>query len=112
MINRSTDFAPPVNQTTEQENPAPPPKDDHSALWPFLWVLFWFKAITLGATLYFATRSTADISILIAANWFWLGLPIIAFSTPFVFRWRLHRVRRKRARLQASEWMGQSRPIS
>jgi hypothetical protein len=110
MINRTTDFAPPTTTTTEQETPAPPPKDDHSALWPLLWIMFWFKAITLTATFYFATRSTANISILVATHWFWLGLPIAAFSAPFIFRWRLYRVRRKRASLQAAEWMGQHQP--
>ena len=111
MIDRSTDFAPPAQKTPVETTSAPPPKDDHAALWPFLWTLFWFKAITLGATFYFATRSTANISVLVATNWFWLGLPIAAFSAPFAFRWRLHRVRRKRASLLAAEWMGETRPV-
>lgn len=107
MSLRTSETAPPPVETIVIPIKAspPPPEDDHGALWPFLWILFWFKAITISATYYFATRSSADISILIATHWFWLGLPIAAMAGPVVFRWRLMKVRRKRATLHAAEWM-------
>src|SRR4051812_11697931 len=102
MIDYKRDSAPPaISPPTAKTGPGP--REDKAALWPFLWTLFWFKAITLGATYYFATRSNADISILVATHWFWMIIPVFAMAGPFIFQWRLRKVRRKRAALQASE---------
>ena len=104
MIERKAGSIPPTS--------AKPPRDAHEPQedekfsgWPFVWILFGFKFVVIVATYYFATRSTADISILVATHWIWIGVPVAALIGPFVFRRRLHRVRRKRDQLQASEWM-------
>jgi hypothetical protein len=104
MVSQTTDSAPPAThiQTTETQ---PQPEPERGAIWPFIWTLFVFKAVTLGATFYFATRSNADISILVATHWFWLGIPIVAIAGPMGYQWRVRRVRRRRAELRAAEWM-------
>jgi hypothetical protein len=104
MIDRKSDIAPPEIKTPVTKVSSSG-DSDKAPLWPFIWTLFWFKAITLSATYYFATRSNADISILVATHWFWMIIPLAAMAGPFVFQWRLRRVRRKRAALLASEWM-------
>lgn len=82
-----------------------PSGEDPVNIWPYVWTIFAFKTVTLGAIWWFARGSTENAMILTMTHWFWLAVPVAAVSGPFMYRWRLRRVRRKRAQLQASEWM-------
>jgi hypothetical protein len=82
-----------------------PPREDVTSPWPFIWTLFGFKLVTAALTWWFAVRSTETNAILASTHWFWLGVPALAISGPLVYQWRVRRVRRKRAQLQAAEWM-------
>lgn len=78
------------------------------ASWVFLWTLFAFKIATVGVIWYAATATNAhETSFIIATTWYWLAIPIVAISGPLLFRWRLLRMRRRRAALRGSEWMDQ-----
>ena len=74
-------------------------------IWPFVWILFGFKLATALIIFWFAAGSEGTYSILAGTHWFWIAIPILAMSGPAAYQWRLRRVRRKRARLQAAEWM-------
>ena len=99
-----------TNQVSPQAellaDPKPEPRDDEFVgLWAFVWILFGFKLIMLLAILWFATRSSDDMSVLAATHWFFMLIPILAIAGPLMFQMRLRKVRRRRAALQASEWM-------
>jgi hypothetical protein len=104
MAQQSVDhFPPPTPRTTD---PQPEPRDDEFVgLWPFIWILFGFKVVMLLCIVWFATRSREDVSILAATHWFFMLIPMIAVMGPLAYQWRVRKVRRRRARLQASEWM-------
>ena len=104
MTQQSTDQSPPM-ATNPVEMKQEPRDDEFVGLWAFVWILFGFKAIMLVAIVWFATRSSEDMSVLAATHWFFLLIPILAVAGPLMFQMRLRKVRRKRAALQASEWM-------
>ena len=104
MTLQSIDRSPPLTVTPVEEIP-PPNSEERFNIWPFVWVIFAFKFITLFATWWYAARSSEATTILAATHWFWLFIPMIAIGGPLAFHYRLRRVRRKRAQLQASEWM-------
>lgn len=83
----------------------PPPEEEHASIWPYVWILFVFKFVTVGATWWYASRSSEATSILAVTHWFWLFIPLVAIAGPLLFQVRLRKVRRRRAALQASEWM-------
>jgi hypothetical protein len=80
-------------------------EDELIGLWPFIWTLFAFKFVTALIIWWFAAGSEGTYSILAGTHWFWLIIPIIAMSGSIGYQWRVRRVRRRRARLQAAEWM-------
>lgn len=104
MTWQSTDQISPLTDTSFDAKPEPR-DDEFVGLWAFVWILFGFKAVMLLAILWFATRSSEDMSVLAATHWFFLLIPALAIAGPLMFQMRLRRVRRKRAELQASEWM-------
>ena len=81
--------------------------DDTRAAWMMLGVTVAFK---VGLTLWIliAYPSTQNFVVNLALNWPWLilmGAVLIGlFAAPVLFRYRLRRVRSKRARLQHAEW--------
>ena len=104
MTWQSTDHSPPLSPSSVDA--APEPSDDEwVGLWPFIWILFGFKLAMLICIVWFATRSREDFSILAATHWFFLLIPFFAVMGPLAYQWRVRRVRRRRAQLQAQEWM-------
>lgn len=99
---QASDRSPPV---TPLERNAPGGSEEWIGLWPFIWILFGFKLATALIIWWFAAGSEGRYSILAGTHWFWLAIPIAAMSGPAVYQWRVRRVRRKRARLVAAEWM-------
>lgn len=96
---------PPV-PTVPIETKAPPRKPQElTSVWPFVWILFGFKFATALIIWWFAAGSEGTYSILASTHWFWMIIPLLAMAGPAAYQWRLRRVRRKRARLQAAEWM-------
>ena len=104
MSQQSIDRAPPITVIPVRRKP-PPREEERFNLWPYVWILFAFKFITVFATWWYASRTHEATSILAATHWFWMFIPMLAVAGPLMFQRRLRRVRRKRARLQASEWM-------
>lgn len=49
------------------------------------------------------SKMTALIALI--SSWLWVVAAIVLLSGPVAYRWRLHRVRARRAALQRSEWM-------
>jgi len=87
--------------------PGRPDEHDHGAAWAFLWILFAFKMATVFL-IWWASRSYETGVFLLGTTWFWIIIPVLAFAAPIAFRWRLIRVRRRRAALQRSEWLVKS----
>jgi len=104
MSQQSTDHLPPLSRPTVDTQPDSE-EDEWAGLWPFIWILFGFKVAMLICIVWFATRSSEDLSILAATHWFFLLIPMFAVIGPLAYQWRLRKVRRRRAQLQASEWM-------
>ena len=105
MEQRTIDRSPPQSPDRAVTVKPPPSGEEHVNPWPFIWTLFAFKLVTLVATWWFAIRSSETNAVLGATHWFWVIIPLVAVSGPFLYQWRVRRVRRKRARLQAAEWM-------
>ena len=104
MTQQSIDQMPPMARPVVEAG-AEPRDDEFIGLWPFIWILFGFKLIMLLSILWFATRSREDMSVLAATHWFFMLIPMFAVMGPLGYQWRVRRVRRKRAQLQAAEWM-------
>jgi len=80
-------------------------KDERTTVWVFVWTLFVFKVVTIGAILW-ASGGTGEARVLVAAtSWIWIGIPVFAVAGPIVFFVRRRRVRRRRRELLRSEWM-------
>jgi hypothetical protein len=90
-----------LRPSTEQQRE----KDEKSTVLVFVWTLFFFKMVTLVATLWVAAGSLDAAVVLIATNWIWLFVPVIMFSGPALYHLRLRRVRRRRAAMVRAEWM-------
>lgn len=85
--------------------PTPPAKpDDQVPVWAFVWTLFGFKMAVVGIILYMHPGHATNLLVL-ATTWFWVIIPMIALTGPVVFRWRLMKLRKRRAALQQSEWL-------
>jgi hypothetical protein len=104
MTEQSIHQAPPLSPRSVDSEP-PPRDDEFTGVWTFVWILVGVKLAMLIAIVWFAARSKADLSLLAAMHWYFLLIPIGAIAGPLLFQARLRRVRRKRAQLQASEWM-------
>ncbi len=86
--------------------------DDHpdlSTLKAVLAVLFVFHAAVIAVVFVVAWSQEAGAYAAVA-GWPWLILGAIGVSGPVVFRWRLMRVRARRAQLLQSEWMMHEEP--
>lgn len=103
MTQQSIDHSPPLIRVPVTREP--PREEERVNIWPYVWILFGFKIVTVGATWWYASRSREATSILAATHWFWIFIPLLAIGGPMLFQYRLRRVRRKRAQLQAAEWM-------
>jgi hypothetical protein len=104
MSQQSTDHSPPLSPSPVDAIPEPD-DDEWEGLWPFIWILFGFKVEMLICIVWFATRSREDFSILAATHWFFILIPMFAVMGPLAYQWRVRKVRRRRAQLQAQEWM-------
>ncbi|CAN5525474.1 hypothetical protein BH23CHL5_BH23CHL5_19350 [soil metagenome] len=79
--------------------------DDRTTVWGFIWVLFFFKVVTVLATAW-AAGFTHEASLLLSiTTWPWLIIPALGLAGPFLFRYRLRVVRRRKVELLRSEWM-------
>ena len=105
MSRQAVDQIPPTISIPVKEDSHSSREEGDFNPWTFVWILFGFKAVALGAIIYFAAGSDADTAILTSTHWFWLVIPAVALSGRSAYQWRLRRVRRRRAQLQASEWM-------
>lgn len=81
-----------------------------SAAWGFLWTLFVFKIATVLVIWWAAAGSGEDLSVIIATTWYWLVIPIGAVTGPLLIRWRMLKLRRRRAALRESEWTTDAKP--
>lgn len=87
-------------------------REAQRAVWGFLWTMFVFKIATVGLIWYSATSSgTHSLAMIAATTWYWLFIPIVAIAGPLLFRWRLLRMRRRRAQLRGAEWMDLPEPV-
>ena len=78
--------------------------DARATVWAFLWILFWFKIITVGIIWYVASGSGESLAMIAATTWYWLLIPMFALGGPLLVRWRMIKMRRRREALQQSEW--------
>jgi hypothetical protein len=79
-------------------------RDERRAVWGFVWILFGFKMATVVAI--FAAARTEEAAVLLAVTtWYWLPIPIVAVAGTLLFRYRLHKVRRRREQLRRAEWL-------
>lgn len=105
MVATAPPKPPAIARPTTYQEPLPPPREeDHSAGWAFLWVLFAFKMATVFL-IWWASRSYSTGVFLVATTWFWMVIPALALAAPMAFRWRLIKMRKRRAALQRSEWL-------
>ena len=79
-------------------------RDEASTAWAFIWILFVFKMATVFM-IWWAAQDYEAAILLTATTWFWLGIPAFACAAPFLFRYRLLKVRARRERLRRAEWM-------
>jgi hypothetical protein len=78
--------------------------DGRVTAWTVVWTLFAFKMATVGIIWYAAAGSSEANGLLAATTWYWMFIPIVAFSGFIAYRWRLVRARRQRDRLHTAEW--------
>src|SRR5688500_7046602 len=79
-------------------------RDERRAVWGFIWVLFGFKLATVVAI--FAVARSEEAAVLLAATtWYFLPIPVVAVAGTLLFRYRLHKVRRRREQLRRAEWL-------
>jgi hypothetical protein len=78
-------------------------RDERQQLWIFVWILFGFKFVSM-AILIFWIKWEQVLYIAVMTSWWWLIVPIVAFSGPILKRLRLRRVRRNLAALRRAEF--------
>ncbi len=100
-----TSRAVPDDRHSSLDDAARQKADDRATVWGFVWVLFCFKIGTVLLTMWAAGMSSEATVLLSITTWPWLIIPALALSGPLLFRWRLRRVRARRAELQRSEWL-------
>lgn len=108
VVAQSPPQSPPPPTTTLRptyREPTPPAKPDDSVpVWAFVWTLFGFK-MAVVAVILFSHPGHATNLLVLATTWFWVIIPMIALASPVIFRWRLVKIRRRRAALRRSEWL-------
>ena len=77
--------------------------DGKAAFWTFVGMILAFKVVTSIIIFIMAPSAPAAI-FLFAMQWYWLLAPLPMLVVPFLFWYRLRRVRRKRRQLILSEW--------
>lgn len=90
-----------LRPTTEQERA----RDDRSTVWVFVWTLFVFKMLTLGAIIWAASGSSESLAVVIGTNWYYAIFPVLVIVGPVAYHIRVRRVRRRRAAMIRAEWM-------
>ena len=90
--------------TSSDEVEAARERDERRAVWGFVWVLFGFKIATVAAIVV-AARSEEAVVLAAATTWYFLPVPIVAVAGTLLFRYRLHKVRRRREQLRRAEWL-------
>lgn len=91
-------------RTTYREPTPPARPDDQVPVWAFVWTLFGFKMAIVAVILYQHPGHATNLLVL-ATTWFWVIIPMIALTGPVLFRWRLMKLRKRRAALRRSEWV-------
>ena len=77
--------------------------DGKAAFWTFVGMILAFKVVT--SIIIFVMAPSAHAAIfLFAMQWYWLLVPLPMLVVPFLFWYRLRRVRKKRRQLILSEW--------
>ena len=99
-FDRPHSVAPPAQDRAE----APGASDAGSAsVWLLLGTILAAKLATVLVVLWLAWSPEAG-ALVAATLWFWLPVAAALLAGPALFRWRLRRVRAKRAALVAAEW--------
>lgn len=73
-------------------------------VWALVWTIFVAKLATLVFVM-LAAHSFQAAALVSATTWPWLVIATALAISPLLFRYRLRRVRAKRARLLRAEWM-------
>lgn len=61
--------------------------------------------IGILTTVFIIDPSKMTALIALISSWLWIVAAVVLFSSPVAYRWRLRRVRARRAALQRAEWM-------
>jgi hypothetical protein len=80
-------------------------KDEKSTVWVFVWTLFVFKIVTLGAIIWAASGSSESFALVLGTSWYFLLFPAVLIVGPLLYHIRVRRVRRRRAAMLRAEWM-------
>ena len=85
-----------------------PTSDDESSgsfgAWTLVWTLVVMKIVTIVIVIVAARRTEAG-TLFALITWHWLVLLGALLAAPVLFRYRLRRVRSRRAALLRAEWM-------
>lgn len=82
--------------------------DDREEVTPSAWVLVWtiyMVKFVMVFAIFWSAHSFEPAALIAATTWIWLGPAIAIAASPAAFRYRLYRVRRRKARLLQSEWL-------
>jgi hypothetical protein len=77
--------------------------DGKAAFWTFVGMILTFKVVT-SVIIFVMAPSAHAAFFLFAMQWYWLLVPLPMVVVPFLFWYRLRRVRKKRRQLILSEW--------
>jgi len=88
-----------------------PEEDSQAVVWGFLWVLVGFKVATI-VLIFYHMRTVETGLFLGATTWYWLPPLAVLLAGPFLFRYRLRKVRAKREQLRRAEWMLPEEPAT
>lgn len=78
-------------------------RDERQTIWAFLWVLFAFKAVSVGVLIYWLEWETF-LYVVGLTSWPWIIIPAFALAGPVSGYVRRRRVRRKRSALRNAEF--------
>ena len=86
--------------------PAPADLGQHGSpsAWLLVWTIVGVKLITLVVTVAVA-RSWNAGALVALTSWLWVVVVALLVAGPLLFRFRLRRVRTRRARLLRAEWL-------
>jgi hypothetical protein len=100
---------------THLDASAHPPTDDAEeatsfGAWTLVWVLYGAKVATIVLVIW-AEQSYKVALFVTITTWIWLG-PLLAIgAAPLLYRYRLRRVRARRADLLRAEWQTDLPPV-